>query len=655
MSSTASRIDRVRVRAPAGTAPADLASRMRQGLTQWLNQAEAACHTLSPDAIVVVRQVRAPWQALRPGAPAAPTARPQTALATALQGARHGLPGPGATVGAGCPAVWFDNEAEVLAGLAQDALGGTLAQRWWWRQLLGQQVHDEVVLRQWVGAPKHVPQALALLQTEAQGGHDTAWLRHMGAASREALLQALASVFPCDASVLSWVRQGDPGPAQRQATDRGAGRDMGREEGDSAMRLSRLCAVLLQRPHDAADGHRFLVRHADLVAGSVVRSVVSSVAEDRELVHEAAGPLEHPPSAHGPGGPEAGRWGSLQALSGAQALRSDGAATAHEASSPASTASATFHTDAPNTAASRTALDGQAHPPSPGRTPGAAHLPHGERATAPDALQAKPSGHAGAHASLPSATPSPEPGDASAAGTPQAPSPPAGQAARAWTASDAVPDTASLPSPPSAEDATAALAAPRRQVGPVASIGRQATLARHTGSTPDTGWPTGLPHTRPAARTDTAHAGLFFLLNAAVGLGWYGDFTQPQHRGLDLSPWQFLRAAGQALAGPAWQQDALADWLLAMDPTPLPGKGVRPLWAPLRARLSLALGLPRLQATRLTLSLPGQVRLRPGHVGVHIPLAQLPLAVRMAGLDRDIGWLPAAGLDLRFHFEVGSP
>ena len=53
--------------------------------------------------------------------------------------------------------------------------------------------------------------------------------------------------------------------------------------------------------------------------------------------------------------------------------------------------------------------------------------------------------------------------------------------------------------------------------------------------------------------------------------------------------------------------------------------------------------------------LPGQVRLRPGRVDVHAPLAQLPLAVRMAGLDRDIGWLPAAGLDIRFHFEAGTP
>ncbi|WP_162130167.1 hypothetical protein [Novosphingobium sp. AP12] len=36
---------------------------------------------------------------------------------------------------------------------------------------------------------------------------------------------------------------------------------------------------------------------------------------------------------------------------------------------------------------------------------------------------------------------------------------------------------------------------------------------------------------------------------------------------------------------------------------------------------------------------------------VHFPLAGLPLPLRLAGLDRDPGWLPAEGRDIRFHFE----
>jgi hypothetical protein len=35
---------------------------------------------------------------------------------------------------------------------------------------------------------------------------------------------------------------------------------------------------------------------------------------------------------------------------------------------------------------------------------------------------------------------------------------------------------------------------------------------------------------------------------------------------------------------------------------------------------------------------------------VQFPLAGHPLPLRIAGLDRDPGWLPAAGLAIRFHF-----
>jgi hypothetical protein len=38
-------------------------------------------------------------------------------------------------------------------------------------------------------------------------------------------------------------------------------------------------------------------------------------------------------------------------------------------------------------------------------------------------------------------------------------------------------------------------------------------------------------------------------------------------------------------------------------------------------------------------------------IDVHFALALHPLEVRMAGLDRDPGWIPAAGADLRFVYE----
>lgn len=36
---------------------------------------------------------------------------------------------------------------------------------------------------------------------------------------------------------------------------------------------------------------------------------------------------------------------------------------------------------------------------------------------------------------------------------------------------------------------------------------------------------------------------------------------------------------------------------------------------------------------------------------VHLALAALPIEIRIAGLDRDPGWIPAAGRSLAFHFE----
>jgi hypothetical protein len=73
-----------------------------------------------------------------------------------------------------------------------------------------------------------------------------------------------------------------------------------------------------------------------------------------------------------------------------------------------------------------------------------------------------------------------------------------------------------------------------------------------------------------------------------------------------------------------------------------------------RARLALALGLaqddmPALEATLLTHD--ARLHVTETHVDVVLALSQLPLAVRVAGLDRDSGWLPSAGRHLTFHFE----
>lgn len=73
-----------------------------------------------------------------------------------------------------------------------------------------------------------------------------------------------------------------------------------------------------------------------------------------------------------------------------------------------------------------------------------------------------------------------------------------------------------------------------------------------------------------------------------------------------------------------------------------------------RARLCRALGVSSEDASALDATLlahDARLHVTEGHVDVVLFLSQLPLAVRIAGLDRDIGWLPSEGRHLTFHFE----
>jgi hypothetical protein len=69
------------------------------------------------------------------------------------------------------------------------------------------------------------------------------------------------------------------------------------------------------------------------------------------------------------------------------------------------------------------------------------------------------------------------------------------------------------------------------------------------------------------------------------------------------------------------------------------------------ARLRLALGCDdKADLASLLLRLPASVVATVTAVDVEFDLAQLPIAVRAAGLDRDPGWVPAARRTVRFHF-----
>jgi hypothetical protein len=71
-----------------------------------------------------------------------------------------------------------------------------------------------------------------------------------------------------------------------------------------------------------------------------------------------------------------------------------------------------------------------------------------------------------------------------------------------------------------------------------------------------------------------------------------------------------------------------------------------------RRRLAVAMpGLTARTAGPLLCRQPGAVFVTPAHVHVALSLESLPIEVRLSGLDRDPGWIPAAGRHVTFAFE----
>ena len=162
--------------------------------------------------------------------------------------------------------------------------------------------------------------------------------------------------------------------------------------------------------------------------------------------------------------------------------------------------------------------------------------------------------------------------------------------------------------------------------------------------------PCALP---PAPYSDiaipSAFAGVYFLLDLAIALGFYSDFTSPVQHGLDLHLDDFLALAGRRFAGDDFERDPL--WSLLTDPErPRPEQldedaVVQPLLDALASMLDAE------DAPRFLIARPGRVTVTPLHLDVWFSLADHPIEIRLAGLDRDPGWMPAAGRHVAFHFD----
>lgn len=191
------------------------------------------------------------------------------------------------------------------------------------------------------------------------------------------------------------------------------------------------------------------------------------------------------------------------------------------------------------------------------------------------------------------------------------------------------------------------------------------------------------------------HARLLFLVNLLLGDGLYPDFTQPATAGFPVPIWRLLALLGSGLAGPALRDDPLwslldrladelptgADCTFARDwpiPPARPQRAEATAAAPairprtlrharpqgfarwlaayrqsVRQRLAAALDLPPALLGRAFLQEDSAalIWVSAAEIVVVQPLDEHPVAWRLAGLDRDPGFLPSAGRSLRFIFQ----
>jgi hypothetical protein len=275
----------------------------------------------------------------------------------------------------------------------------------------------------------------------------------------------------------------------------------------------------------------------------------------------------------------------------------------------------------------------------------------------------------------------------------------------------------------------------------------------------DSGDPVPNSETKLASRTPFRHislaeprqetvqsewGGVFYLVNVALALELYGDFTRPRHAGLALPVWDFLTLLGQRMAGSESLADPLwpllaglsgrseleppacgfeppaewrmpADWLAGFEPggawcwatsggrlrlghplgfpvidVLLVGEApilqlenelrrlrahvkpelreddnttLHPIDEPLErwlawlisfvhARLASALGVTDVAALiGLVFRHRAKVEVTAERVAVRFRLSEHPIELRMGGLDRDPGWVPAAGRRIAFHYD----
>jgi hypothetical protein len=185
-------ISRLRV-GGAGLDP--LVTRLR--MSSLLDATELHPRSLPLSAVVCVRRLSAPPAALRQTRGGAHTPRAQHAWQRALAdtveriAARAPRPIEGA-VPPTAEAVVFADRAELLACLALDWRARVMPERWWWEGILKGSDAERALLAEWSSAPEHIPAALEHL---AQRGLAAEFVGALEVDAARLMSQRVAQVF----------------------------------------------------------------------------------------------------------------------------------------------------------------------------------------------------------------------------------------------------------------------------------------------------------------------------------------------------------------------------------------------------------------------------------------------------------------------------
>jgi hypothetical protein len=171
----------------------------------------------------------------------------------------------------------------------------------------------------------------------------------------------------------------------------------------------------------------------------------------------------------------------------------------------------------------------------------------------------------------------------------------------------------------------------------------------------------------PPDRIVTEWGGMLYLINVAIALGFYGDFTNPACPGLALPLWDFLALVGERMAGEELADDPLPGLFARLSgraKDEAPGAHFEPpngesltRWLDrvchdIRVRVLASLGLgDDCDLRALLLNQPARIEAGSTRLDAFFSLANHPIALRIAGIDRDPGWVPASGRSIYFHYE----